>query len=76
MKTRKYLSRSILPCSYAESTRSGMRWYVESLHSTGIPYGEMDSHRFRSLRAAREWIRESAAAHDTLAPLTPTHLIP
>lgn len=62
MNTRKYLGREILPCSYVESTNYGFRWYVECRHQpTGIPYGEMDSKRFRSLREAREWIRESAA---------------
>ena len=66
MKTKsihRYLGSSILPCSYAESTQAGFRWYVESIHTaTGIPYGEQDSKRVRSLAAAREYIRECARA--------------
>ena len=63
MKTHKYLGRLILPCSYVESTQAGYRWYVESIHSaTGIPYGEQDCKRVRSLAEARECIRECARA--------------
>ena len=63
MKTHKHLGSSIFPCSYAENTRKGLHWYVESIHSaTGIPYGEQDSKRVRSLAAAREYIRECARA--------------
>lgn len=59
MKTRTYLGYTILPCSYAENTRKGLRWYVESVHSSGIPYGEQDCARFRSLREAKEYLRDS-----------------
>ena len=60
MKTRKYLGRTILPCSYQSSIQAGFHWYVESHHSpSGIPWGEENSSRFRSLRAAKEAIRES-----------------
>lgn len=59
MKTHKHLGRLILPCSYAENTRKGLRWYVESVHSSGIPYGEQDCARFRSLREVREYLRDS-----------------
>ena len=66
MKTKsfyRYLGSSIFPCSYVESTQAGYRWYVESIHSpSGIPYGEQDSKRVRSLAAAREYIRECARA--------------
>ena len=65
MKTKsyRYLGQSILPCSYVESTQAGYRWYVESIQSaTGIPYGEQDCKRVRSLSAAREYIRECARA--------------
>ena len=62
-KFRRYLGRSILPCSYVESTQAGYHWYVESIHSaTGIPYGELDSKRVRSLAAAREYLRECGRA--------------
>ena len=60
-KSHRYLGRSILPCSYAESAQAGYRWYVEYIHSaTGIPYGEQDSKRVRSIAEAREYIRECA----------------
>ena len=60
MKTRTYFGRTILPCSYQSSIRAGYRWYLESLHSpSGIPWGEENSSRFRSLRAAKEAVRES-----------------
>ena len=63
MTTKTYHGRNILPCSYAENTSKGLRWYVESVHSaTGIPYGEQDSKRVRSLAEAREYIRECARA--------------
>ena len=64
MKTyRIYLGSRIFPCSYVESTLAGYRWYVESIHSaTGIPYGEQDCKRVRSLAEAREYIRECARA--------------
>ena len=62
-KSHRYLGRSILPCSYVESKQAGYRWYVESIHpATGIPYGEQDCKRVRSLAAAREHIRECARA--------------
>ena len=61
-QSHRYLGRSIIPCSYVESTQAGLRWYVESIHApTGIPYGEQDSKRVRSLAAAREYIRECAS---------------
>ena len=58
---RHYMQRPILSCSYVESREQGYRWYVPSVHpATGIPYGETDSPRYRSLAAAREAIREQA----------------
>ena len=61
--SHRYLNHNILPCSYVESTQAGYRWFVESVHAaTGIPYGEQDSKRVRSLAAAREYIRECARA--------------
>ena len=58
-KSHRYLGHNIYPCSYVESAQAGYRWYVESIHSpTGIPYGEQDCKRVRSLAAAREYIRE------------------
>ena len=64
MKTNhRYLGRSIIPCSYVESTQAGYRWFVESVHpATGIPYGEQDCKRVRSLSEAREYLRECARA--------------
>ena len=60
MKTRTYFGRTILPCSYQSSVRAGFHWYVGSYHSpSGIPWGEENSPRFRSLRAAKEAARES-----------------
>ena len=60
MKTHTYFGRTILPCSYQSSIRAGFRWYLVSLHvPTGIPWGEENSSRFRSLRAAKEAVRES-----------------
>jgi len=57
-----YLGRSIYPCSYVESAQAGYRWYVECIHPvTGLPYGEQDCKRVRSLAEAREYVRESAA---------------
>ena len=62
-KSHRYLNHNILPCSYVESAQAGLRWYVESIHSpSGIPYGEQDSKRVRSLAAAREYLRECARA--------------
>ena len=58
-KSHRYLNHNILPCSYVESAQAGLRWYVESIHSpSGIPYGEQDCKRVRSLSEAREYIRE------------------
>ena len=49
-KSHRYLGQNIFPCSYVESTQAGYRWYVESIHSAaGLPYGEQDSKRVRSL---------------------------
>ena len=60
MKTRTYFGRTILPCSYQSSLQAGYRWYVESYHSpSGRPWDEQNSPRFRSLRAAKEAVRES-----------------
>ena len=60
-KYHRYLGHAIYPCSYVESAQAGFRWYVESIHSpSGIPYGEQDSKRVRSLAAAREYLRECA----------------
>ena len=60
MKTRTYFGRRILPCSYQSSIQAGFRWYLKSFHApTGIPWGEENSSRFRSLRAAKEAVRES-----------------
>ena len=67
MTTKTYLGRNILPCSYVENTSKGLRWYVESIHTTGIPYGEQESKKFSSLAAAKEYIRESAAQARELA---------
>ena len=62
-KSHRYLGQNIFPCSYVESTQAGYRWYVESIHSAaGLPYGEQDSKRVRSLAEAREYIRECARA--------------
>ena len=62
-KSHRYLGSSIFPCSYVESTQAGYHWYVESIHApTGIPYGEQDCKRVRSLAAAREYIRECGRA--------------
>ena len=64
-KSHRYLGRSILSCTCVESTQAGYRWYVESIHeATGLPYGEQDSKRVRSLAAAREYIRECARYAD------------
>ena len=59
MKTHKYLGRNIFPCSYQSNTSKGYRWYVEAVHSSGTPYDEQNCPAFRSLNAARAFIRES-----------------
>lgn len=61
-KAQTYMGVTIHPASYEESRRAGYRWWVAIVHETGIPYGEMDSERYRSLADAKAAIR---AARET-----------
>ena len=52
----EHRGRTILPCDMLDHTNAGERWYVQTYHSTGTPWGEQECPRFGTLDDAREWI--------------------
>ncbi len=58
---RRFMGMEIKDVSRHESKVEGFRYFVQTRHHSGMNWSEENCPRFRSLAAARDWIREEIA---------------